>query len=338
MPDTEFNMELREIALYDINMSDEGHRSSYVSFFSGIFNLNRIGTLWEAVLSRRPILVPMIEESFGKYAAAALVRALLGRRTAGLLFRPRPAVEGRGLRMRVKYLLLRLLRATPGVSTLTILPFSVEPRFSEIAHNWIYDPQLWDLSEAERERATLGELTSALTTAANGRRICVALGRQDASKGFDWFAGLYSRNPELRQSWLFAFGGKISGEVSNTIAAFEKTGGYACNRFISDDELLGLYAGANLVWCAYAADYDQASGIFGRAVQMGIPVAVRRGSLIHRQCEIEQIAHIAIGDADEWQPLMTALPATTADAANTRKQRMREESLSRLHQALGFAP
>src|ERR1700685_4165033 len=37
---------------------------------------------------------------------------------------------------------------------------------------------------------------------------------------------------------------------------------------------------ADLVWSCYAPDYNQSSGIHGRAVQLGIPVVVRRGSYI----------------------------------------------------------
>ena len=81
-----------------------------------------MGFCRRAVFSRRPVLVPMVEESFFIYAATAVIRSLMGRSTAGLLFRPLPALYGKGVRLKAKYLLLALLRRFPRITTLTILP------------------------------------------------------------------------------------------------------------------------------------------------------------------------------------------------------------------------
>jgi hypothetical protein len=76
-----------------------------------------------------------------------------------------------------------------------------------------------------------------------------------------------------------------------------QAGGYACDRFISNEELFDLYACADLIWCCYAADYDQASGVFGRAIQLGIPVVVREGALIHKFCLAQGLPCVAIREA-----------------------------------------
>jgi hypothetical protein len=278
-----------------------------------------------------------LEGSFGLYCLAASVRSFMARRTVGLLLRPGPAVTGKTLRLRLKRFLLKQLRRAPRVETLTILPFSVDLRFAEIADGWIHDPQLWDLSEEERRRTeeAQGTLSKQIRAVAGGRRVVLALGRQDESKGFDWFADLYAKSANLRRSMLFACGGQVHPKVAAHLSAFIAAGGFACNRFVTDDELLELYGAADLIWCAYAPSYDQASGILGRAAQLGIPAVVRRGSLIHRMCEIEEISYVAIDQTTDWQQLISA-PAHEDTAKTTaRVRRMSVESLQRLREALG---
>lgn len=329
---------MKRITLLDIGMSDDGHRASYIAFLSRLFTLDRMGFCLRAVFSRDPVLVPMVEESFPIYALTAVVRSLMGRRTAGLLFRPKPALEGAGLRLRTKYVLLRFLRMLPRVSTLTILPFSLEPRFAEIADSWIHDPQLWDLETTPTilEADSSEPLVAELRAVSAGRKVCTALGRQDRNKGFDWFTDLYAENQKLRNTMLFVFGGKVSGGLKSELANFVEAGGFACDRFVTDGELLNLYASSDLIWCSYDAGYDQASGILGRAVQLGIPVAVRRGSLSQRMCEQEQIKHVAIAETDDGSALASPPPRESAMTATARTQRMRAESLRNLYAALGL--
>lgn len=327
------------IILLDVKMDNDGHRIAYVNFLSRLFDLERTGSCRRAIFSRLPVLVPMVEQSFGAYVLVALVRFFLGRRTVGFLFRPRPVIDGRALRLHFKYMALRLLKLLPKVQTLTILPFSVEPRLSEISDGWIFDPQLWDLEERQILSAVKiqGELGEQVVSAASGRIVCVALGRQDEAKGFDWFTSLYVDNRVLRGLMLFAFGGKVSDDLTASLSSFSAFGGFVCNRLISDEELLQLYACADLVWCAYSKNYDQASGILGRAVQLGIPVVVRRGSLIHKMCELEGIIHIPIGGEADRLDSLSELPGRESPAISfARTLRMRMASLDRLNMALGF--
>ena len=53
------------------------------------------------------------------------------------------------------------------------------------------------------------------------------------------------------------------------------------DRLLTDGEMMSLYACADVVWSCYSPEYDQASGIFGRAVQHGVPTVVRVGSNLH---------------------------------------------------------
>ena len=331
------------ITILDISRSDDGHRGQYMLFLAELFDARRVGFSWRGALTRQPVLVSMIEESFGRYVVVAVLRAVLGRRTVGLLFRPRPALEGAGWRFATKRWVLRGLRALREVRTLTILPFSVEPGFAEIADGWIYDLQCWDLCGADGagrppQAAEEGALAAEMREVAAGRHICCAVGRQDPAKGFGQFAALFTGSAQLRAGLLFVSGGKVAPELTDAAEALAAAGGLVLNRFISDGELLDLYAAADLVWCVYLPQYDQASGILGRAMQLGLPVVVREGSLVERLCAIEGVAHIACGPATLPEALLVPLVRERVEDAFVRARRHRAISLKTLSEALGVAP
>lgn len=328
---------MNAITVLDINMADDGHRGPYIAMLSTLFDLERKRLSAASLFSRRPVLVPLVEDSLAVYAITCFLRSILGKRTVGFLFRPKPALDSSSLRLRTKYLVLRILRLLPRVQTLTIVPFSVESRLSEIADGWIHDPQLWDLdAQAAPAHSAQSELAMEVGSVAGGRHVCMALGRQDKSKGYDWFTDLHRGCPGLRESVLFAFGGKVSSELCNQAKEFRDGGGFACDRFVTEEELSALYACSSLIWCAYSPEYDQASGIFGRAVQLGIPVVVRSGSLIERMCKVERISHISIKKEDGCEVFATPPIREPRSVTFARTQRMRYESQRRLNSALGF--
>lgn len=328
-----------EVLLVDFGAGTHGHRGQWNAMLARLFNLRHAPFGLRTIVARQPILAPQIEHSPAGFLLTCLVRALLGRRTVGLLLRPLPALIGTSLRLRLKRLTLRLLRLLPGTQVLTIVPFALEPGFARIAHGWIHDLQNWDMqlgSSADGDRGK--QLSAAIRAEAGQRRICCAIGRQDRAKGFDRFARSFVGSPDLRGQMLFAFGGQAATDVARDAAMFAEAGGFALDRMISDAEIFGLYGAADLVWCVYDPAYDQASGILGRAMQLGIPVAVRPGSLIERFCLLEGHPHVAIADAADWSALV-ALPQPLApEAASARARRHGELSLARLAAALGVRP
>lgn len=60
----------------------------------------------------------------------------------------------------------------------------------------------------------------------------------------------------------------------------EALGGVVFDRMVSDEELLSLYGASDLVWSCYSPHYNQSSGIFGRAFQLGKPSLVRESSYL----------------------------------------------------------
>lgn len=327
------------VVIYDNYSGSDGHRGEYYALMARLIGSVRTSSLWRALWARQPVLDGAIEASVGSYILLCVVRSVIGRRTAGILFRPLPLLEGKLFRLKVKRLLLAFAKRLPGVATLTILPFELEPGFAHFANGWIYDPQYWDLHYPDEEPApSEGTLARQIRTEAAGRGIVVALGRQDREKGFAMFAQLFAQRADLRESFLFAFGGAVTErEVSAEQAAFEACRGFGLARYISHDELLDLYSVGDAVWCCYSPDYDQASGVFGRAIQLGLPVIVRKGSLLERTCKIEGLAHLAYdGDPASFDLAALSKRETPAIAA-ARSRRWGEESVVRLRQFLGLA-
>ena len=63
------------------------------------------------------------------------------------------------------------------------------------------------------------------------------------------------------------------------------TGAIVVDRFLTDVEIESLYGVSRAIWGCYSPERDQASGIFGRAMQLGVPTIVREGSVVHRFAE-----------------------------------------------------
>lgn len=326
------------IALY--SRWNDGHRQPYV---------NLVGRLWAAAskplealpLHRGPVLFLMIEEAFGAFVAVALLRALLGRRTVGLLFRPAPALSDASPRLRFKRLVLRGLKRVGPCRVLTILPFSIDARYATIADDHIYDFQLWDIDAAIAARAAdadgnASELAARIGGQRLGRRVVCAVGGQNVDKGFDLLARIYVEQPALREAYLFVSGGRVDAGSQVAARALSAAGGIVIDRFVTDEELWSLYASADLVWCRYSEAYDQASGIFGRAVQLGITPVLRSGSQLERFCRAEAIDYLT-------EDMLSAAAKEPASTSQDRRRRslvgtFRSVSLRNLSEALGVSP
>ncbi|MCR6500391.1 hypothetical protein MUO32_15175 [Shinella sp. CPCC 101442] len=309
-----------------------GRRPAYLRTLDRLFGARRAG-LGRILLSRAPVLFLMIEDAFISYIVICLLRAAVGRRTAGLLLRPMPLVASSRLHYRIKRTLLHWLKRLEAVQTLTILPFTVLPAAAFVARDWIYDIELWDLTD--EERAAVECLRQERRP--GDRLVLTSLGRQSARKGFDLFTESYGRCAGLRDRFRFIACGKVVPALADRATAFRGAGGVVVDRVISDAELLGAYAASDLVWCLYPPVGDHATGVLGRAAQLGIPVFVREGSLAHRLCAVENIPHVAA--TAEGVALRLAGPLPPHDAMRGRRMArdFTLQSETRLRAALGLA-
>jgi len=326
---------------------EAGHRASYLAKMQRYVGGRRENGS-RVFLARAPALFLMIEDNFLLYALAGIWRALLGRRTVGLLFRPLPAVDGRSTRLRFKRAVLRLLKKLTGMMTLAIVPIPLAPRIGAVLDGWVYDLQLWDIGPEDRRLAAeLGAghaediraqaLHTSIRQRAEGRPVLVALGSQSRAKGFTWLSTLVAQGAFA--DWHIAVIGRIAPGLDAERAILEACGHQIVDRFVSDGEMIASYAVAHAVWCCYAPDYDQASGILGRAIQFGCPALVRSGALSEGFCRAEGAKHLPIDQGTTPEMLATALqtlPAPDPQIGEAFTERFRNNSLSVFYAALGI--
>jgi hypothetical protein len=269
-----------------VSEGTEGHRTDYdrvliAEMRAQNIHLDRIEKSRHAVDSSRPVFYSMLDSHVLAFLANAVVRSLKGRCTVGLFFRPGECFSKSSFRYRVKRLLFQVASRLPHVSILTLMPFAVFPRFEEVATGWIYDPQLWDLLHfGFSENDVFPMLRDLLSAKASGRRILIALGEQQQAKGFDYLVDLWCSSAKVRENFLFVVAGKVNRHSAQKTEMFVQQGGFLIDRHISDGELMYMYRCADTIWSCYSPAYNQASGIFGRAIQFGVPVIVRKESYL----------------------------------------------------------
>ncbi|WP_341223650.1 hypothetical protein [Loktanella salsilacus] len=261
-----------------------GHRQSYQDLFAQLFALTpSTGKItfstFISLVGAKALLFGTIDDDYRGFLTVSIARAFLGRRTVGLFLRPQTCFGPSGLLRKLKKFTFIALKRVPFVSVFTIIPFSVAPEYRKIATGSVFDPQIWDadISTWVPRDAALAEQ---LNAAADGRRILAFIGTANPVKGIEFLSQLVTDPAWPREVCLPVVAGKFPEAVRPLVELLASKGALVLDRFISDDEIQTLYIEADLIWACYRPDYDQASGIFGRALQFGKTPVVRAGSLI----------------------------------------------------------
>lgn len=262
-----------------------GHRGEYQELFGNIFGLSpSSGKAGGArMIAAKRLFFATLDDDILGFAKVALLRAMRGRRTLGLYLRPQSCL-GPSARSRVKRLAMRALCAVPGVSVMSIIPFDFVPGIEVVCTDWGYDPQLWD--QIDIPTAPDPATVSMIADLAKGRPVLAFLGRASRIKGLPKLAALLAARPDLAKSITIVVAGSVDADCKPEAAQLSDLGATVWDRHITDAELSALYQSADLVWANYDASYDQASGIFGRAVQRGRPVVIREGAMLGRYAKL----------------------------------------------------
>jgi hypothetical protein len=326
-----------------------GHHSEYDRLFRAALapfdiSLDQVSEPRFAANAKAPLFYSFFDTEPAHTIAAlsrATMRSLLGRSTVGLFFRPGDCFVAGSLKAAIRRILFRFVSHLPHVHILSILPVDISARWDEVATGWIYDPQLWDLDYLGAvPREPSRPIADALQEFRRGRRLIVALGAQNRAKGFDYLVDVWCASPQLRQTHLFVVAGKVDERSSPQAKQFVESGGVLIDRHVSNGDLFHLYGEANMVWSCYAKDYNQSSGIHGRAIQLGIPVLVREGSYIDSLGKLLSYPSLplsanapdaAASQIIAWQPL-----PVDAGPRKELASKMKVRSLSVLVNALGL--
>lgn len=272
----------------------EGHRGAYLDLFSTMFGLETFhGALNQSVVKElrtaERLLFCTLDDTVAGFGLIAVLRSLFGRRTVGILLRPQSCRRGGGPKAFAKYWMFRMLKWMPKVSVLSIVPHPLCPDAAAVSSHWVHDPQLWDYTSIHPNPDL--SLRDAVVKRAAGRRVLVFVGTITPIKGVALLAKLA---PDLAEEYLIVAAGRVSYDAKSDVSRLIDIGAMVVNRTVTDQEIEALYDVADLVWCCYRPDYDQASGIFGRAVQFGRPAVVREGAMIARYAELAPVAVVPI--------------------------------------------
>jgi len=276
----------RNALVYVVTRS--GHRGAYLDFLASTLGLQSVYgiisfKMFIRLVAAEKLLFATLDDDMASFTIVTIVRSILGRPTTALFLRPAQCFISTKIKYGIKRVFFQALRRLPRLTLLTITPFSLAPQYRLIAHDGVHDPQYWDMHNGVTViPPSKTDLSETVRQQANGRKIICALGTLSTIKGFVFLSETLTHHPTLSKSTFVVAAGSVPFQVRATADKFVESGGHLIDRRISDDEMASLYGVADLVWSCYAPEYDQASGIFGRAVQYGVPVLVRKDSLICR--------------------------------------------------------
>ena len=273
-----------------------GHHESYQQLFLRLLPRASASTgaiwgerFWHLVRAERVLFATLDDDVLG-FVAVALTRALQGRPTVAIFLRSLQCFsQQKRVLYAAKRYLFTLLRRLPRLKLLTIVPHDLHPELKQVSHDWIHDPQLWDLWLDGPPSLPETTLSQRVAHARRGRKVLLFIGLVNREKGFEAFLSLAR---ELSDTTMPVLAGRLSGDLAEADDAVRALGGLVEDRYLADEELLSLYGVADVVWCEYAPEYDLPSGIFGRAVQLGALARVRPGSLLERIATRYRLPHV----------------------------------------------
>jgi hypothetical protein len=266
---------------------DGGHRREYQELFAPLFRLTPIvGKVSFSnilvFLRARTVLFGTIEDHYAGFVAVAFLRALVCRRTVGLFLRPQTCFKADDVARRTwKGWFFSSLIRVRGISVGTIIPFTFVPHYARIARFGVMDPHMWDKGVPSSLAIDVA-LTKMVTEQARGRRVLAFIGSVTSIKGIDFLLSLLTRPDWPEDRTFVVIAGSVAAELRGSLQHIQPSRALVIDRMISDAELDTVYLCSDWIWSCYRPDYDQASGIFGRAVQFGKVAVIRKGSQIDR--------------------------------------------------------
>jgi glycosyltransferase involved in cell wall biosynthesis len=246
-----------------------GHHSSFIDLFSKLFDMkSSVGKIsfknsCKLINSTELLFATLDDDIFG-FLYISLARSFLGKKTVALFLSPHSCFLP-GWRSYLKKTLFKMIKLFPRVSVFSFLPFEAAPHLTGVATASVHDPQLWDLLSVPPDIDQ--KMISRVHGIARGRPVLVFLGTVALEKGIDRLAEILQCSPNLSEKICVIIAGRVNKNCKNQVNICVSHGATLWDRRVSDEEMASLYVASELVWVCYNSNYDQASGIFGRAVQ-----------------------------------------------------------------------
>jgi hypothetical protein len=322
-------------------LNDKGHRGAYINLFSSVLDFTPVieplgvNNFFLFLRAEKVLFATMgLNKTFKWFFIISLSRAILLKPTCLLLVNPSSYLDDLQLNnIKVMKLFLRLWKHIYKQTVLSIIPYYLDERSSIYTKDYIYDPQMWDMYCNEYSNLADADLDYVKgQVAQNNKPIIIFLGKFMESKGLKEFVRFVEANKNDAQ---FIVAGKVP--VKNIVYAeqLKKLGVNVINERLEESKFIAFYEVADFVWCYYEPDYDQTSGIFGRAIQFGVIPIVRRDSIISRVAKNENLPCIILKlESKNHDNKMPDFPRKKDRSKNAYFTKIRDESLNKIKACL----
>lgn len=277
---------------YIYHTSGNGHRKSYADTIGPLLHLSPITqkpdiSLAFKFIGANRLFFGLIEETWLFFLCISLIRTISGKKTSGILMTIENCFND-NFQSRTKFHIFRFLSRRHNISIISIQPTTIRPHFAQVTNHWVHDPQLWDYSGRNRRsddflakqiKAAQKKAPKNINSTKN-QIILSFVGSVTTVKSAIYLSQIIQQYDEFKNKVLVIIGGKIAPDCRAAIDNIKDRNILIFDRFITDIEIETIYAHSDYIWCCYHPRYDQASGIFGRAVQFGCGTIVREHSMI----------------------------------------------------------
>ena len=281
-----------------------GHREGYAAVISKMTGLEiyqskgAISDLGKVI--RPKVLINIcIEDGVVSFFIISLLRALLQKKTIGLMMSPWDCYRPNRLSDILRRYAFLLLKSLSNVRTISIVPFDIDPRYKNIADFWIYDPEFWDMNIHKDSQALLQ--ARVLDSKVLSKKInLLYLGHLSPEKGFDFLATIFLNNKKLFSKFNLSIVGKIPKSYENITFQLRKSGAVIIDEYVSDERMFKFIMNSAVLWCCYSPKYDASSGIFGRAIQFNKLPLIRKSSRLEKLAGIleKDVLSVEFGNLD----------------------------------------
>jgi hypothetical protein len=225
-----------------------------------------------------------IDDNIYLFFVVAFIRNLFGKKTSGLLFSPWTAFKKKSIKALLKRLVLKFFKKCKHITVICYVPYYLDERYELISEDWIYDLEFWDLMLSDRK-----SLVPTQPKNSKEEATIYFLGAIAFRKGINLLSFLKQSLDKNGWAGRLEIKGAVGDDpqrISNSLYSLRD-----CieDKYLSDSEFIDFASKGTHLWCCYEPSYNSSSGIFGRALQLGKVPIIRRGSIIDRICQYENI-------------------------------------------------
>lgn len=256
-----------------------GHRQHWADVLQQRFSISVeiwINKTWflRALAADRLYLLTIDERPILSLLLAAS-RSLLFKRTFLFYLGLNRGLNSPGLKWKIKRFLFKSLKMQHLINIVSICPEGVDYMADKLSHISVVDLNFIDLEEHELPNQKRH-------VSSQNKRILSSFGLQTPRRGSDLLMSVFNGSAEIRSHYVFEINGVAQGISHELQERFLDVGGIIQSRWLEDDELLSKLVSSDVVWCMFSPDYDQSSGVFGHAAQLGVKSLIRSNSYLEK--------------------------------------------------------